>query len=271
MTKQEIINIASSTRSYNFHSHTQFCDGRATMAEFAASVAASGMRHYGFSPHSPVPLDSPCNMKMEDVAPYLREVERLRGEYSGRASFYSAMEIDYLGADWGPAHEYFRSLPLDYRIGSVHFIPAQGGELVDVDGRFDSFKAKMSAHFHNDIEWVVRKFYQCTAEMVEAGGFDIIGHFDKIGHNASHFRPGIEEEGWYRALVSSTIDLIADSGLIAEINTKALADHKRFFPNRMWWKEVKRKGIPVVVNSDSHFPELIDAGRAEAFALWEEA
>ena len=39
---------------------------------------------------------------------------------------------------------------LDYRIGSVHFLPCGDG-YVDVDGRFDSFKIKMERFFDNDI------------------------------------------------------------------------------------------------------------------------
>ena len=44
--------IISSTHNYNFHSHTQFCDGRADMETMARAAVACGMEHYGFSPHS---------------------------------------------------------------------------------------------------------------------------------------------------------------------------------------------------------------------------
>lgn len=38
--------IISSTRAYNLHSHTQFCDGRVPMAVMAAQAVADGMLHY---------------------------------------------------------------------------------------------------------------------------------------------------------------------------------------------------------------------------------
>ena len=41
---------------------------------------------------------------------------------------------------------------------------------------------------------VVDTFYSHTLAMIEAGGFDMIGHFDKIGFNASYFQKGIEEK-----------------------------------------------------------------------------
>ena len=50
-------NIAATSKLYNFHSHTQFCDGHAEMPEFAAKAAEMGFSHYGFSPHSPVPIE----------------------------------------------------------------------------------------------------------------------------------------------------------------------------------------------------------------------
>lgn len=261
--------IAASTDAYNFHSHTQFCDGRATMAEFAEAAIAAGMRHYGFTPHSPVPIESPCNMSQEAVTDYLAEVKRLRTLHEGKINFYAGMEIDYLGKEWGPSHPYFSNLPLDYRIGSVHFIPSDSGP-VDVDGRFPSFQKKMHQFFDDDIEAVVRSFYRATSEMIDAGGFDIIGHFDKIGHNASHFRPGIEDEPWYRRLVDDTTDHIIASGVIVEINTKALADHHRFFPAPRHWKRLLDAGTILLVNSDTHYPDLIQAGRHEALTILKE-
>ncbi len=248
---------------YNLHSHTQFCDGNAEMEAFVSAAVKSGFEDYGFSPHSPVPVDSPCNMKFSDVGIYFSEVGRLKNIYAGRINLYASMEIDYLGEEWGPSNGYFDSLPLDYRIGSVHFVPSSFG-YIDVDGRYTAFRDKMSKFFDNDIEHVVRLFYRQSIEMIEKGGFDIIGHFDKIGHNAGHFKEGIEEEEWYFKLVVRTIEAIKDHNLIVEINTKALADHNRLFPNLRYFDLIKKYEIPVLINSDAHYPELINAGRSEA-------
>lgn len=256
---------------YNFHSHTQFCDGRATMAEFAEAVSKAGFRHWGFSPHSPVPIDSPCNMAEYDVPIYLAEVCRLNSLYeSSDIEFYTSMEIDYLGEHWGPANDYFQQLPLDYRIGSVHFIPAPDtGEPVDIDGRYESFLRKMHDYFHDDIHYVVNTFFDQSLAMVRAGGFDLIGHFDKIGHNASHFCPGIEDEPFYRRRLLELTDAIIASGVTVEINTKALAEHGRLFPSSSVWPILLKAGVPVVVNSDAHYTHLVNASRPEALAMLE--
>lgn len=259
--------IIAQTDNYNFHSHTQYCDGRFTMDEFAAAAAAAGLEHYGFSPHSPVPVESPCNMSEAAVAEYLDTVARLNDMYRGKVKFYAGMEIDYLGEEWGASAEYFRNLPLDYRISSIHFIPSLvTGEPVDVDGSPTRFIERMASCFDGDIRYVVDTFFDHTEAMINAGGFDIIGHFDKIGLNASAYSPGIENEKWYDMRVSRIIDMLRESDLIVEINTKAYESTGRFFPHQRYWQQLADAGCTLMVNSDAHFTDRILASRAEALA-----
>ena len=265
----DFLKLIGDSTKYTFHSHTEFCDGRAQMEAFAREAVAQCFTHYGFTPHSPIPIESSCNMHRDKVPTYLNEVERIKEEYGNRVSFYAGMEVDYLGDSWGPSIEYFQSLPLDYMIGSVHFIPDQSGQQVDIDGNFESFKRKMSLHFNNDIRYVVETFYAQSIKMVEAGGFDIIGHFDKIGHNSSHFHPGIENEDWYQSLASQLVDKIIESGVTVELNTKAQKDHHRFFPSNVLLKRIIESNVPLIVNSDAHVPALINAKRDMALELIE--
>lgn len=253
--------IISTTDRYNFHSHTQYCDGRASMEEMVKAAIDDGFEHWGFSPHSPVPIESPCNMSHDSVKSYFDEVTRLKEVYGDRISLYASMEIDYLGAEWGPSNPYFDTLPLDYRIGSVHFVPSADG-LVDVDGSEATFIKKMDRYFNNDIHYVVNSFYDESIKMVEAGGFDIIGHFDKIGRNAAAFKPGIESESWYIKRVNDLIDAIIEHGAAVEINTKAWNDVRRLFPRVEYLPRLFDAGITVLVNSDAHYPDKVDAGRA---------
>lgn len=257
-----------STSRYNLHSHTQFCDGRGTMDQFARAAADAGLLHYGFTPHSPVPFDTPCNMKADDVPAYLAEVERIRKKYD-TVQFYAGMEIDYLGPDWGPAHPYFAGLDLDYSIGSVHFLPAKSdpSRFIDVDGRPERFVQYMHEYFDDDIEYVVEEFYRRSSAMVRAGGFDILGHLDKIGANASHYLPGIERRRWYLDALNALVDDVIASGVCVEINTKSLAQTGRLFPRESVVARLYRAHVPLLVNSDTHYPDLINAGRPYALSL----
>lgn len=262
-----IIEELGGSRNYTLHSHTEFCDGRAQMEAFAREAVRRGFTHYGFTPHSPIPIESPCNMAMCKVPDYLAEVSRIRSEYGDVCRFYAGMEVDYLGDEWGPSSPYFASLGLDYTIGSVHFIPTQEGEYVDIDGRFERFQRNMEEHFHSDIRYVVETFYSRSSDMLASGGFDILGHFDKIAHNASMYHPGLEDEGWYRKIIDRYIEQIVASGIVVEINTKAYAGSGRFFPGERYFGILKSAGVPLIVNSDAHVPALMDASRDVAFGL----
>lgn len=263
--------IKSRSKLYNFHSHTQFCDGHAPMEDFVKEAVAENFTDYGFSPHSPIPFESPCNMSMSAVDDYMNEYNRLKSLYGDRINLYLSMEIDYLGSQWGATNKYFDTIPLDYKISSVHFIPSfvDSKLYIDIDGRYPAFKQKMELYFNNDIKAVVESFYKQSIDMIEAGGFDIIGHFDKIGHNASHFKEGIENEDWYHKLFMRTFEAIMDNHLIIEINTKAYVDHNRFFPNIKYFDLLKKSGAALLVNSDAHYPQFINLGRNEAMRLLE--
>lgn len=264
----DISHIISTTRDYNLHSHTQFCDGKATMAEFASEAERIGMQYYGFTPHSPVPLDSPCNMKKCQVDEYMSEFRRLKEQYASKVNLYAGMEIDYLGDDWGPSHPYFEQIGLDYKIGSVHFIPTPDGNMIDIDGRFERFKRYVDTYFDGDIEEVVNRYFRQSFDMVEKGGFDIMGHPDKIGHNAAHYRTGIEQENWYKRWLNELGDCIINNNIVVELNMKAYADHShRTFPSAPLLQQLIKAGVKIVVNSDAHRSELINASRREGFEL----
>jgi len=254
-------------RPYNFHSHTDFCDGHASMADFAAEALRQGFSAYGFSSHSPIAIPSPCNMGREAVPAYIGEFRRLREMYEGRLSLYCAMEIDYLGPDWGPHIDYFRQLPLDYAIGSVHFIPSPRDGMIDVDGNFESFTRKMHDNFDGDIDGVVERFFEQSFKMVEAGGFDILGHIDKIARNATLYSPGIADTPEFIANVRTLARMAAERGMAIEVNTKVLDSNGRMFPDVRYLGYISSLGVDMPVNSDAHWPDMIGAGRERGLAL----
>lgn len=267
MSCEELITEISGTSSYSLHTHTQFCDGRAPMHEFAQRAVDERFGILGFTPHSPVPIDSPCNMKMHDVNAYFNEIERLRKIHNGQLKILAGMEIDFLSEEWGAHNKYFASLPLDYSISSIHFITSQDGIPVDIDGSFESFRRKMTDCFHNDIRFVVESFVAQTHKMLDLGGFQILGHFDKIAMNGDMYRPGLVNEQWYDKLMKEVIDHIAAKNYIVEINTKAYGRTGKFFPSSAYWPLLKSKGVRIIVNSDAHYPELLNAFRPEALEL----
>lgn len=240
------------------------------MSDMAAAALRENMAVYGFSPHSPVPVDSPCNMAPEAVACYLDRASRLRDEYAGRMDLLTSMEIDFLSPDFGPHIDYFQRMPLHYRIGSVHFVPTRTGVPVDCDGSYERFAVNLREAFGGDLRYVVEKYFEQVLTMLERGGFDILGHFDKIAGNASQALPSLEEQGWYAALVEDVASHAVSAGVAVEINTKAFEKNGRMFPASRWWQTLAAKGLTVVVDSDAHYPDRINSGRNEALSLLRE-
>ena len=261
--------LIDASQLYNLHSHTEFCDGRATMEAFAREAVKLGYDLYGFSPHSPVPIESPCNMHRDNVNRYLAEVNRINSQYGDKCRFLAGMEVDFLGGLWGPASDYIKSLPLDYRIGSVHFVKTPDNtRFIDCDGSHERFAGYLERYFDNDLRYVVDSYFKLMAQMVEAGGFDIVGHLDKIAENASSVEPDIESQPWFIDKVNTLIDQIAETDLIVEINTKMFAQRNRIFPSPRYWKRLVDAKIPVIFNSDAHVPALIPASRDEVIAMF---
>ncbi|MDE6340019.1 MAG: histidinol-phosphatase [Muribaculaceae bacterium] len=267
MTPENISELIKDTNYYNFHSHTQFCDGRAPMEVMAQGAHDAGMKIWGFTPHSPLCQQSPCNMAFDNVEPYLQEAERLKALYDGKMNILTSLEIDYMSPDFGPHIDYFQNLPLDYRLGSVHFVPSQEGVWLDCDGSYERFEKYLNNEYKGDLRYVVERYFEQVLMMIERGGFDILGHFDKIAGNAALSDPDIENYGWYESLVDDVISHALTAGVLVEINTKSLLDKKRFFPANRWWKKLIDAKIPLVINSDAHYPDRVNAGRNEAMEI----
>ena len=255
----------------NYHSHTPYCDGRSNIEEFIATAIFWGFSSYGVSPHSPIPYSSSCNMLHERVDEYISEMESLKQKYEGKIEIYTGMEVDYFGDEWNVKNNYFQTLPLDYRIASVHFIPNQLGEFHDIDGSASNFISLINKHYMGDIRYVVETYFDSMIKMIELGGFDFVGHPDKISMNASAYTPGITETKWYKEIINDYLHFIANKGVILEVNTKAYSKYSYLFPNANHFKMLKELNIPLVVNSDAHIPSLMKSGFREAYALLKKA
>lgn len=251
----------------NYHSHCSFCDGRAPFEEFVKEAISQGFYSYGVSSHAPLPFPTRWTMEWEQMEAYLDEFKNLRSKYADEIELYVGLEIDYLNEESNPSVARFTELPLDYRIGSVHLLYDAAGEVVDIDCSPAVFKERVDRHFNGDVLRVVRMYFDRLFRMVELGGFDILGHADKMHYNASCYHPGLLDEPWYEALMKDYFSLVASRGYLVEINTKAYDSLGTFYPNSRYWELMKEYQIKVLVNSDAHYPERINAGRMEALRL----
>lgn len=258
----------------NYHSHCTFCDGRSTPEDFVKFAISHGFRAYGFSSHSPLPFETFWNMSKDDMPEYLAEINRLKEKYAGRLEIYTSLEIDYLDETYNPSIAYFQELPLDYRIGSIHFLPLSEhlseDNMVCIDGAFSDYKDSVDRYFEGKISKLVTRYFDSTLKMIEASGIDIVGHMDKIYMNGHKCEGFSFDADWYQKPFKAVLDLIAQKGLMVEVNTKNLIKKQQIFPRKEYLGLLKDMNIPVMVNSDCHYPDLVNDGRTEAFEILKE-
>ena len=245
----------------NYHTHSCYCDGKATPREMAEYAAAHGFGALGFSGHCPLPFDN--TFSITDYDGYCREVRTLKQEYNGRMEISLGLEMDYVPGmleDFTPLIE---QGGLEYTIGSVHLIPAPGvtpreaADLWFIDGpSWERYDEGLQRLFGGDIRRGVRAYYHQQNAMLERNRPTIVGHPDKIVmHNRDRYFT--EEEPWYRDLALETIYLIHELGLICEVNTRGIykGRHADYYPGKWLLQEMKALRIPVIVSTDAHAPE----------------
>lgn len=252
----------------NYHSHCTFCDGRSFPEDFVKYAISKGMKSYGFTSHAPLPFDTFWTMKRDDVNEYFQEIARLKKKYSDQIELYCGLETDYINDDHHAAIEYFTTLPTDYLISSIHYIVhPESGKLMGVDGPYVEFEEATNTLFDGKIEDVIRTFFTQSKNMVQKGGFEIVGHVDKIYMNGGKYPGFYDHQELIDQLMDDLLQTILAQNQILEINTKSLLSQEMTFPNQRYFQRILELNIPVTINCDSHYPHHVLQGKAEAIEI----
>jgi histidinol-phosphatase (PHP family) len=249
-----------------YHTHSQYCDGKGKLKSYAESAVEKGFAALGFSAHSPWP-DSDCGIKEKQVPKYIKEIEGLKEQYSDQLDIYLGLEIDYFPPFSSAADEYYSTLPLDYRIGSIHsFYDERDERWYAIDWTEEQFKHILNDMCGGLMENFARRFYGQTRDMIEIGNFNILGHMDLIKkHNKGEVWFS-EESTWYREEVLETLDCLRNTDIVLEVNTGGLCRGytDTVYPSPWILKEANKRNIPIQLNADAHAPENLDYAYGEA-------
>ena len=248
----------------NYHTHTTWCDGKNTAREIVEKAIALGFDTIGFSSHAMLPQnDVDWVLTSEKLPLYAAEIRSLAKEFSGRIRVLCAVEADYIPGSSEPSYAVYSALKPDYIIGSVHFVRAPDGAVVEVDNSPEVLSAGIKAHFEGDRERFVKAYFESVRDSL-AFDFDVVGHPDLVRKfNFKH--PYFDESAkWYRDEVALTAEAIAASGKIVEVNTGAISRgwFDDAYPSEFFRAELRSRNVNFMLNSDAHSTDGIDCAFA---------
>jgi histidinol-phosphatase (PHP family) len=150
--------------------------------------------------------------------------------------------------------------PLDYVVGSVHFI-GEGADSVD-DPAWDVWEGD------GDAEEIWRRYFEALAGCARSGLFDILAHPDlvKVWGRA---RPLPDRD--LRAFYEPAVEAIAESGIAVEISTAGLRKPVgELYPSRQFAEMCVEAGASFALSSDAHLPEQVGFEYGQAVELLEQ-
>lgn len=245
----------------NYHTHCDFCDGAGNPEDYILSALDKNFDVLGFTSHAPMKGEEDWTVLEKELPEYLKTIDFLKEKYKGKIEVYKGLEIDYIEGLSGPSSAKFTDLNLDYCIGSVHMIPTGvHGKFLAIDGEIEHLNQLLEDIFNGDFEKLSERYYGLVRDMVKIGGFQILGHLDLIKKRNSGNRYFDESKQWYKTQVRETLDVLAETGIILEVNTGGIARKAidSIYPSPWILKEAAEKNIPIMLNADAHTCEDID-------------
>ncbi|HAA25902.1 MAG TPA: histidinol phosphatase [Ruminiclostridium sp.] len=249
-----------------YHTHSFFCDGAMYPDDYVRSAIEKGFTAIGFSSHAPVLFETYWTMKPELLNDYIETILHLKEKYKGRIQIYAGLETDYY-----PNSPDYRGMPgLDYTIGAIHFIYSKTNDrYMALDGTPEEFIETLDTIFGGDVEAMVTAYYALFTEMIRKRPPDIAGHIDILKKNNAGDRFFPEKSQWYRAAVETALNEIKKQEVIVEVNTGGISRGytTEVYPSVWILKIMREMEIPIVLNSDAHNPDWIDAYYEKALKM----
>jgi histidinol-phosphatase (PHP family) len=244
------INVSIMIYRTDYHMHSSFSDGRSKPEDYIDPAIASGLSEIGFSEHLTL-FSEPQNWNMDpsNAGNYVRYLQELSRKTTG-IKIRTGLEVDFFEGKEAETKAFLDDLPLDYIIGSVHYL---GPQTVDLGPEFYEGK---------NIDSLYVSYFDKVCAAAASGIFDIIGHCDLI--RIYGYRPETDPEPLYRKLART----MKQHNVAFEINTngrnRPLAD---FYPDRKYLGIFLQEKVPVCVNSDAHMPSRTGQYFDEAYDL----
>lgn len=162
------------------------------------------------------------------------------------------LEVDYFPGSETALRELLAAYPLDFVLGSVHWLGAWGFDHLD---RLESWEGR-------DIDAVYRDYFARLIQAARSGLFDIMAHIDLV--KLAGYRPSFDLEPLYEEAASA----FAEAAVAVEVSTAGLRRPCReIYPAEAFLRRCHAHGVPIVFSSDAHRPEDVARDLEQAVAL----
>jgi histidinol-phosphatase (PHP family) len=242
----------------SYHNHTDFSDGRGTVAKMAAAAEQAGLGEFGISDHlvlHPEGRTFRWSMRLERLEEYAAEVRR--AARTARMPVRLGVEADFFPETAAKTRRLLARQDLDFIIGSVHFAAD-----FSIDENPRSWERLTAPQ--RQAKWTL--YWGLVAQLAASRVFDIVGHLDlpkKFGCSMAAETP---------EAALAALDAIAEAGMAVELNTSGWRQPCReAYPSPALLREARRRGIPILISADAHAPADVARSFPEALLLAREA
>jgi histidinol-phosphatase (PHP family) len=204
-----------------------------------ASASFRGIEEIGFSDHislKPVKWAMP----IDSIDQMVKRIQVVQSEETHGVIVKFGVEMDYFYGMERQIHEVLSTLPLDYVIGSVHFID---------DWNFDT---DISEYDNIDINRFYKQYFKLLQQSAKSKLFDIIGHCDLAKKFAYYPTFPLDE------LYDQTAQIFKKADVAVELNTSGrIKPCNEFYPSASFLERLAFHKVPITLGSDAHIEQNV--------------
>lgn len=241
----------------NLHTHTSRCKHAVgAPVDYAAAAVEKNITVLGISDHTPLPDNrwAPIRMDIAELDDYIADVQKAR-ELFPQLKILTAAECEY----FPEYHNFFENVLLgekkmDYLIGSVHFYPYHG----EMKGFWGGFRMD-------------REALMCYAEtyihMMKSGLFLFGAHPDTFGASIAEWDENCAECADLICSTAAALDMPLEINTSGWLKAAQHSESPLPYPLEPFWEIAAKHRVKVVINSDAHAPEVLDAYLENGYQL----
>lgn len=226
----------------DLHNHTYLCNhAEGEMEEYVLKAIELGIDVFGFSEHAPMKnFEDGYRLVLEKQDFYQNTVLELKEKYKNKIEILLGYEVDYIDGDY--ILDDILKAPVDYLIGSVHYLDKWGFDNPEFIGEYEK----------RDIDKLWEEYFKAMQNMARSGCFDIVGHFDLM--KVFNFLPKKN----MKELCFEALKEIKKADMVIELNSSGLRKEvEEQYPSQEILQLAYQLQIPITFGSDAHKVEQI--------------